>query len=62
VYTEKQVSFWRRFTLAQDDERRLADHAAPPWRCGHRWYKAENIICFEHYRRLDTPNAKAEGA
>jgi hypothetical protein len=42
----KTESFYRKFTLPEEDKA----EPTPPCR-GYRWFRSENIVCLEHYRR-----------
>jgi hypothetical protein len=47
-----------RSVIFPEEERRL--YTSVPWCGGYRWFKSENVICFEHYRRSETtPQRKA---
>ena len=41
-------AFYRKWTLPEEDKA----EPTPPRR-GFRWFKSENIVCFEHYRRSE---------
>ena len=41
--------FWRRLVLPQEDRLRLFSDKA--WKGGYRWFRSENVICIEHFRR-----------
>jgi len=39
-------AFYRKFTLPEEDKA----EPTPPRR-GYRWFRSENVVCLEHYRR-----------
>jgi hypothetical protein len=40
--------FWRNIVFPEE-ERCL--YTSAPWNGGYRWFKSENVICIEHYRK-----------
>jgi hypothetical protein len=48
-------AFYRKWTLPEEDK------AEPTFsQCRFRWFRSENVICIEHYRRSETlPERKA---
>jgi hypothetical protein len=35
-------------------------HTTLPWTGGYRWFRSENVVCIEHYRRSESlPQCKA---
>jgi hypothetical protein len=49
-FSVREEAFYRKLILPEEDK----DELTPP-RGGFRWFKSENIICFEHYRRPESP-------
>jgi hypothetical protein len=49
--------FWRKLILPQEERRRLFPDA--PWKGGYRWFRSENVVCIEHFRRPRMPGQKA---
>jgi hypothetical protein len=47
-YSEKDETFWRRMVLPEEDRSSLTD---AEWKGGYRWFRSENVVCLEHYRR-----------
>jgi hypothetical protein len=47
VHSEKEIAFWRKLTLPQEEK----DYGTPKWTGGYRWFRSANVTCFEHYRR-----------
>jgi hypothetical protein len=46
-------AFWRRMTLPQEErETRWGG-------TGYRWFRSENVVCLEHFRRPKQPGQKA---
>lgn len=41
--------FLRRLIFPEEDRHRFT---ATPWRGGFRWFRSDNVVCLEHYRRL----------
>jgi hypothetical protein len=48
---EDNDAFMRRITYCEE-ERRL--RTSVPWSGGYRWFKSENVVCIEHYRKPQT--------
>jgi hypothetical protein len=48
--------FWRKLILPEEDRRRLFPNT---WKGGYRWFRSENVVCIEHFRRSHTPGQKA---
>jgi hypothetical protein len=44
---EDEDTFWRKLILPQGERMRLGI----PWRGGYRWFKSDNIVCLEQWRR-----------
>jgi hypothetical protein len=47
-YSEEEAAFFRDLCFAEEDRHR---HTLAPWDGSFRWFKADNVICLEHYRR-----------
>jgi hypothetical protein len=45
VYSEKEVTFWQRLILPEEDRRSV-------WRGGYRYFRSPNVIPIEWYRRV----------
>jgi hypothetical protein len=41
--------FWRKLILPEEDRRRLFPDRI--WKGGYRWFRSENVVCIEHFRR-----------
>jgi hypothetical protein len=58
VYTDKEIAFWRKLTLPQEDkdpDRR--------WQgIGYRWFRDQKVACLEHYRRPRAQPTTCEAA
>jgi hypothetical protein len=57
-FTVKNETFWRNRVLPEEDH----VHLGTEWKGGYRWFRSENIVCLEHYRRVETkptPESKA---
>jgi hypothetical protein len=53
-YAPPTEAFYRKFVLPEEDKA----EPTPP-HCG-RWFRSENIVCIEHYRRSESlPKRKA---
>lgn len=47
----------RRYIMAEEDRARLTSEK---WGGGYRWFKADNVVCLEHYRAAPIePQSKA---
>jgi hypothetical protein len=48
-------AFYRKWTLPEEDK------PEPTFtHCGFRWFRSENVVCIEHYRRSESlPQRKA---
>jgi hypothetical protein len=58
-YSGKDEFFWRKLILPEEDH---VSFIGAEWKGGYRWFRGENIICFEHYRVVEdkpTPRLKA---
>ena len=55
-YSEEDEIFWQRLVRPQEERARLTE-----WKGrGYRWFRSENVVCIEHYRRLELlPQRKA---
>lgn len=42
-------TFWRKLILPEEDRRRLLPDMT--WNGGYRWFRSENVVCLEHFRR-----------
>ena len=45
---EDDEAFLRRIIFPEEDRHLFT---STPWRGGYRWFRSENIVCIEHYRR-----------
>ena len=41
--------FWQKLILPEEDRRRLFPDLT--WAGGYRWFRSENVVCIEHFRR-----------
>jgi hypothetical protein len=47
-----------RSIIFPEEDRHL--YTSLPWCGGYRWFKSKNVVCIEHYRRLESlPQRKA---
>ena len=46
-YSETEESFWQKLVLPEEDKRL----SGIEWTGGYRWFRSENVIPIEHYRR-----------
>jgi hypothetical protein len=54
-HSPETETFYRKLILPEEDK----DELTPPRR-GFRWFRSENIVCIEHYRRSEAlPQRKA---
>jgi hypothetical protein len=51
-------TFWRKLILPQEERMRLGI----PWRGGYRWFKSDNIVCLEQWRRKKAQGTPPSGA
>jgi len=49
-HVEEEQSF-RRYVLCEEDRATLTDET---WNGGYRWFRSENVVCFEHYGAAET--------
>jgi hypothetical protein len=47
-------TFWRKFIAPQEDRSQ-----PERWRGGYRWFRSENVVCIEHFRRPRLPGQTA---
>ena len=52
-----ESTFWRKLILPEEDRRRLFPDMT--WKGGYRWFRSENVVCIEHFRRPHLPGRKA---
>ena len=52
--SEEDGAFWRKFLSAEEKRFGL-----PPRPGGFRWFKSENVVCIEHFRRPHVPGQEA---
>lgn len=45
---DEDEAFLRRMIFPEEDRHLFT---ATPWRGGYRWFRSENVVCIEHYRR-----------
>jgi hypothetical protein len=56
-HTEKEEESLRRYILCEEDRATLTGEK---WNGGYRWFRNENVVCIEHYRRPESlPQRKA---
>ena len=56
-HTAKEVESLRRYIMAEEDR---ALFTKEKWTGGYRWFRSENVVCLEHYRRSEAlPQRKA---
>jgi hypothetical protein len=49
---EEDGALWRKLLSAEEDRR--TDRSG-----GYRWFRSENVVCIEHFRRPHIPAQKA---
>ena len=55
-YSEDDEAFWQKLVLPQEERVRLTEWNGR----GYRWFRSENIVCLEHFRRQEAlPQRKA---
>ena len=47
-YSESEEAFFRDLCIPEEERHR---YTRMPWDGSFRWFKADNVICLEHYRR-----------
>ena len=50
---EEDGALWRRLVLSEEDRLRLFPATTRPG--GYRWFRSENVVCIEHFRRPRGP-------
>jgi hypothetical protein len=50
-------AFWRQMLLPEEDRLRLFPGTQRPGK--YRWFRSENVVAIEHFRRPHTPGQKA---
>ena len=50
-------TFWQRLILPEEDRRHLFPDMT--WTGSYRWFRSENVVCIEHFRRPHMPGQKA---
>ena len=50
---EEDGALWRRLVLSEEDRLRLFPATTRPG--GYRWFRSENVVCIEHFRRSRDP-------
>lgn len=57
-HSPQTMAFYRKLILPEEDKA----EPTPP-RCGFRWFRSDNVVCLEHYVRVDksspAPHQKA---
>ena len=54
---EEAGAFWRKMRMAEEDRR---EHFPETVRSGgYRWFRSENVVAIEHFRRPHVPGQKA---
>jgi len=56
---EEDGALWRRLVLSEEDRFRLFPPTMRPG--GYRWFRSENIVCIEHFRRPREPGWGLDG-
>jgi hypothetical protein len=51
-----EETFMRRMTTPEED---CHLYTAAPWKGGFRWFRSENVVCLEKYRRLRKERLKS---
>jgi hypothetical protein len=56
-HTVEEEESLRRYILSEEDRATLTGER---WNGGYRWFRSENVVCLEHYRRPEpAPQQKA---
>ena len=55
---ETEEAFLRRITFAEEDRHRFT---STPWRSGFRWFRSENVVPIERWRKRAGVGTVAEG-
>ena len=56
-HTVEEEESLRRYILSEEDRATLTGEK---WNGGYRWFRSENVVCFEHHRRPEAfPQRKA---
>ena len=50
-------ALWRKLTLPEEEKQRLSLDVTV--KDGYRWFRSENVVCIEHFRRPHMPGQKA---
>jgi hypothetical protein len=58
--TGDEAEAFLRTIVPPEEERRL--YTSAPWSGGFRWFKSENVIPIERYRRRQVPECPARGS
>jgi hypothetical protein len=58
-YSPKDEEFHRAMMFPEEERHRFT---SKPWDGSYRYFRAENVICLEHYRRPTDPAAKSKPA
>jgi hypothetical protein len=53
-HTAEEEQSLRQYILCQEDRATLTGET---WNGGYRWFRAENVVCLEHYRAAETKSA-----
>jgi hypothetical protein len=55
---EDDETFMRRITFAEEDRHR---YTSTPWRRGFRWFRSENVVPMERWRRKKSGEEDSAG-
>ena len=54
---EEKGAFWRKMCMAEEDRREHFPGTIRPG--GYRWFRSENVVAIEHFRRPHVSGQKA---
>lgn len=54
--SEENDAFWRKVRMAEEDRLAYFPRTTRP---GYRWFRSENIVAIEHFRKPHAPGQKA---
>ena len=58
-YTKKEEQFFRKMMFPEEERHTFTSQR---WNGGFRWFRSENVICLEHYRKIADGHSKEQQA
>jgi hypothetical protein len=58
-YTKKEEQFFRKMMFPEEERHTFTSQR---WNGGFRWFRSENVICLEHYRKAGHEPARTTPA